>query len=99
MDAKKEAEFDKAKERVSEVLLKLHSCGGSTRAVEQAVAALKRIKKTYDLVTVVGWSHTCGSVCVPVFLQGRRRYGALNSSWLFHEACRQKQDTMGEPTA
>jgi ATP-dependent protease ClpP protease subunit len=98
MDAKIEAEFGKAKEQVTEVVLHLHSCGGSTRAMEQTVAALKRIKKTHRLMTVVGWAHTCGSACVPVFLQGQKRYGALTSSWLFHEAWRRKWDTMGEPT-
>ena len=35
---------------------------------------------------------------MPVFLQGERRYGALTSSWLFHEVAQQALDAMGDQT-
>ena len=37
------------------------------------------------MTTMVGRGEICGSACIPVFLQGQRRWAALTSSWLFHE--------------
>jgi hypothetical protein len=48
-------------------------------------SALKHIKKTHRLSTIVWQGAICGSACVLVSLAGERRYGALPSIWLFHE--------------
>ena len=95
MHEKIEAEFDKAKDRIERVDLYLNSCGGSIMEMEATIASLRHIKKTHRLETEVGWAHVCGSACVPIFLQGQSRYGALTSSWLFHEAGRQEIEAMG----
>lgn len=67
------------------VSLALDSPGGNLPTAEEAVAALKSIRKTHQLSTIVWRGATCGSACVLVFLAGERRYGALSSIWLFHE--------------
>ena len=82
------AEFNKAKDRVRSVILNLSSGGGSLKAAENAIAVLKTIRATHRLDTMVSRGAICGSACVPIFLAGERRYGALTSSWLFHEVGR-----------
>ena len=85
MHDKIEAEFEKAKDDIKRVDLSLNSCGGNVKEMEATVASLRRIKKTHRLETEVGWAHECASACVPIFLQGQSRYGALTSSWAFHQ--------------
>jgi hypothetical protein len=97
MHEKIEAEFDKAKDRIKSVDLYLNSRGGSIREVEATIASLRHIKKTHRLETGVGWADECASACVPIFLQGQSRYGALTSSWLFHEAGRGELEPVGRP--
>ena len=54
--------------------------------MEEVVKILDLIKWTHRVNTRVEPGNTCGSACVFVFLSGKRRHGALTSSWLFHEA-------------
>jgi hypothetical protein len=77
-------EFAKQRRNVSSVLLSLHSCGGSLRYMQRAIAVLEQIKGTHQVVTKVDRGDTCGSACVPIFLAGTRRIGALTSSFYFH---------------
>ena len=86
MDAKLEAAFKEAQGRIEEVSLSLNSCGGNIGDMRAAIRVLKWIKETHRLVTVVGRGATCASACVPAFLTGHRRLGALTSIWYFHEA-------------
>ena len=97
MHEKIEAEFDKAKDQIKRVDLYLNSRGGRIREMEATIASLRHIKKTHRLETEVGWAHECASACVPIFLQGQSRYGALTSSWLFHEAGRGELEPVGRP--
>ena len=80
--------FEKTKRRVRTVLLDISSCGGEREAMERAIRLLRYIKRTHTLETIVDRGETCASACVFIFLQGQRRWGALTSSWLFHEASR-----------
>jgi hypothetical protein len=79
------AEFDTAKRSLKEVILALSSCGGSMRELDEVTKVLRRIREKHRLATWVGPGSVCASACVPLFLQGQRRSGALTSSWLFHE--------------
>jgi ATP-dependent protease ClpP protease subunit len=97
MHEKIEAEFDKVKDQIKRVDLYLNSCGGSIREMKATIASLRQIKKTHRLETGVGWANECASACVPIFLQGQSRYGALTSSWLFHEAGRGELEPVGQP--
>ena len=54
-------------------------------AMEHTIGLLRYIKRTHMLETIVDRGEICASACIPVFLQGQRRWGALTSSWLFHE--------------
>lgn len=78
-------QFEKAKNRIRTVLLQISSCGGDREGMERAIGLLRRIRQTHRLETIVDRGEICASACVPVFLQGQRRWGALTSSWLFHE--------------
>jgi hypothetical protein len=79
-------QFEKAKKSVRRVLLQISSCGGDREEMERTIRLLRHIKETHALETIVDRGDICGSACVAVFLQGRRRRGALTSSLLFHEA-------------
>jgi hypothetical protein len=81
------AEFEKAKAEVTTraVLLTLDSPGGYLPMMERTISVLRKVRKTHRLDTMVHRGKTCGSACIPVFLAGQRRWGALTSSWLFHE--------------
>ena len=54
--------------------------------MRDAVWVINLIKETHKVHTRVEPGRMCGSACVFVFLTGKRRYGALTSVWLFHEA-------------
>jgi len=81
-------EFERAKSKTQRVGLHLDSKGGDLVAADRTIAALKKIRETHYLETMVSPGGTCGSACVLVFLAGQRRWGALTSSWLFHEVGR-----------
>jgi hypothetical protein len=78
------AEFDRHKRLVPTVSLSLHSCGGSVLHMQRVIAVLEQIKATHQVVTKVDRGRMCGSACVPIFLTGGRRVGALTSSFYFH---------------
>ena len=70
------------------VVLILSSGGGSVSEGERVIALLQRIKRTHQLDTSVGQGGRCGSMCLPIYLQGQNRFGGRSSSWLFHEVTR-----------
>lgn len=80
------AEFDKHRRSVEAVDLSLTSCGGNSHHMQLAIIVLEGIKATHRLTTLVDRGAVCGSACVPVFLTGKRRVGALSSVWFFHPA-------------
>ena len=81
-------EFEKTKKRVRNVLLEISSCGGDRETMERTIRLLRYLKRSHTFETVVDRGEICASACVPIFLQGQRRWGALTSSWLFHEVSR-----------
>jgi hypothetical protein len=70
------------------VVVILSSGGGSVSEGEKVIALLQRIKRTHQLDTSVGQGGRCGSMCLPIYLQGQNRFGGRSSSWLFHEVTR-----------
>ena len=70
------------------VVLVLNSGGGSVAEGEKVITLLQRIRRTHRFDTVVSRGGTCGSMCLPLYLQGEARFGARTSSWLFHEVTR-----------
>ncbi|MES0403754.1 MAG: hypothetical protein ABUJ93_09655, partial [Hyphomicrobium sp.] len=42
--------------------------------------------------TLIWRGATCASACIPIFLQGVRRWGALTSVWFFHKSYAEKFD-------
>jgi ATP-dependent protease ClpP protease subunit len=70
------------------IVLALNTGGGSVAEGERVIEVLRRIRITHQLDTTVGPGGRCGSMCLPIFLQGQNRFGARASSWLFHEITR-----------
>ncbi len=69
-------------------VLFLNTGGGSVLEGEKVIAVLQKIKRTHQLDTSVSQGSRCGSMCIPVYLQGRTRFAGRSSSWLFHEVTR-----------
>jgi len=69
-------------------VLVLNSGGGSVAEGERVIALLQKIRTTHQLDTAVERGARCGSMCVPIYLQGQSRFGARSSAWLFHEITR-----------
>lgn len=69
-------------------VLVLNTGGGIVSEGERVIELLQRIRQTHRLDTAVPRGGVCGSMCIPVYLQGQTRYGARTSSWLFHEMTR-----------
>jgi ATP-dependent protease ClpP protease subunit len=86
MDVKLLGSFAEHQDEAREIVLNLNSCGGYVPDMRDAIKVLDLIKMTHKVHTRVGHGKECGSACVFVFLSGKRRYGALTSVWLFHEA-------------
>jgi ATP-dependent protease ClpP protease subunit len=80
--------FEDRKRGAKRFVLSISSNGGSVAEGERVIEVLRKIKTTHDLETVVGRGEKCASMCVFIYLQGQRRFGALTSSWLFHEVSR-----------
>lgn len=79
------AAFAAWRDKTDLVVLSLNSPGGTVSEGEGVIALLKEIKKTHKLYTYVGRGDKCASLCVALFLQGQRRFGARASVWQFHE--------------
>jgi hypothetical protein len=77
--------FEANKHQAGRFILKLDSHGGSVREGERVIDVLRSMKQTHQLDTLVGRGSTCGSMCVFIYVQGQKRFGALSSTWLFHE--------------
>ena len=80
--------FEERKQQATRFVLMLSSGGGSVAEGERVIEVLRQIKSTHELETVVSQGEKCASMCVFIYLQGHKRYGALTSAWLFHEVAR-----------
>lgn len=80
--------FDAFKGSRRRFVLHFDSGGGSVMEGERVIALLIKIRSSHQLDTVVGPGSRCGSMCLPLYLQGQNRFGARSSSWLFHEITR-----------
>ena len=76
--------FDKRKTFAKAVTLSLNSCGGDLRDMQTAIVVLETIRSRAQLTTEVRRGDKCASACVPIFLAGKRRIGALASLFYFH---------------
>lgn len=66
-------------------VLSISSLGGSLDHGAQVARLLRRIGQTHTLETVVDEGRRCASMCVPIYLQGRRRTAAASARFMFHE--------------
>ncbi len=79
--------------RASRLVLTLASGGGRVSEARKVIALLRRFSQTHALETRVSPGRVCGSMCVPIFLQGEIRRAAPASLWLFHEISRHDKKT------
>lgn len=77
--------FESRKWQAKRFAFRISSYGGSVAEGERVIEVLRQIKATHELETVVTQGDVCASMCVFIYVQGSKRYGALTSSWLFHE--------------
>ena len=77
--------FESRKRQATRFVLRLSSYGGSVAEGERVIEVLRQIKSTHELETAVTQGDVCASMCVFIYVQGTKRFGALTSSWLFHE--------------
>jgi ATP-dependent protease ClpP protease subunit len=77
--------FESRKRQATRFVFRLSSHGGSVAEGERVIEVLRQIKSTHELETVVTQGDVCASMCVFIYVQGQKRFGALTSSWLFHE--------------
>lgn len=80
--------FDAFRTSRRRVVLALNTGGGSVSEGERVIQVLRRVRNTHQLDTTVGPGARCGSMCLPIYLQGHNRFGARASTWLFHEITR-----------
>ncbi|MFM9939260.1 MAG: hypothetical protein ACKVP7_07180 [Hyphomicrobiaceae bacterium] len=85
MAAQIEGAFEAFKASRRRFVLVLNSGGGSVGEGEKVIALLQRMRKSHQVDTAVERGARCGSMCVPIYLQGESRFGARSSAWLFHE--------------
>ncbi len=89
--------FEAHKSKANRFVLRISSTGGLVPEGERVIDVLTQIKATHQLDTAVTQGDICASMCVFIYLQGQKRFGALTSSWLFHEVshmdARTKQTT------
>jgi ATP-dependent protease ClpP protease subunit len=80
--------FKKYKDRPT-FIFDLDSNGGSTKEGEKIIAMMRKMRSEgKTILTVVDNGQNCGSMCVPVYLQGERRYAGEVSAWFFHGVTR-----------
>ena len=77
--------FESRKGQATRFVFRIASYGGSVAEGERVIEVLRQIKSTHQLETVVAQGDVCASMCVFIYVQGQKRFGALTSSWLFHE--------------
>ena len=71
----------------------LNSRGGKVREGRKVIDILRRLKRTRRLTTTVLAGMTCGSMCIPIFLQGEERAAGAATLWLLHEVSRSDPKT------
>lgn len=76
------AEWQSRKRRF---IVELSSPGGSVDHGGAVIRALRDLKRTHEVVTVVKAGDRCLSMCVPIYLQGAVRTASPRSRWMFHE--------------
>ncbi len=85
MESRISEAFERHKGEGHKFVLSLSSPGGSLDHGARVVRLLRKISAAYELETVVEPGRRCASMCVPVYLQGRRRRAAENANFMFHE--------------
>lgn len=71
----------------------LNSRGGKVSEGRKVIDILRRLKRTRRLTTAVYPGMTCGSMCIPIFLQGEERSAGTATLWLLHEVSRSDPKT------
>ncbi len=77
--------FEKSRDKTGQIVINLHSPGGSLVEGRAVIAVIEYMKKSHRVFTYVGPRSSCLSMCVPIFLRGDERIAAPNSRWMFHE--------------
>lgn len=75
----------KARNSNRKLLIHLDSGGGSMKEGEKIIDMLQAEKEKGQIIyTTVHNGEICGSMCVPIYLQGKKRYAGEVSAFMFH---------------
>lgn len=64
--------------------ISLDSVGGSIYETKKLIDYLREFRKQNNLITSVQHGSMCASSCVPLFVQGDKRYATSTSAFMFH---------------
>ena len=76
-----QAAVSRYEQELKRVVLFLDSAGGLVEEGDRVIGVLNEIKRRHRLATVVLHGKLCGSMCIPIFLQGNERVAARASLW------------------
>lgn len=92
-----EAELLKTRQGRS-LLVRLNSPGGSNEQGNKIIQMMQAKRQSGTVLdTAVENGSVCASMCVPLFLQGRKRYGGEGSLFMFHGATRPSFSNIPHP--
>lgn len=72
----------------SAVILHVNSGGGSLDEGMKIIAVINEQKERHEIVTTVRNGEICGSMCVPVYMTGTRRFAGETTGFMFHGVTR-----------
>lgn len=68
------------------VIIQFNSPGGATTTGAQMINIMQKHRNRLQLDTLVDNPDICASMCIPLFMQGRKRYVGARSTFMFHGA-------------
>ena len=80
-----EEAFDQYRDQTRTFIIDLDSPGGALREGRFVIEQIEKMKGTHEIVTRVGSTSICLSMCVPIYLRGEKRVAGSASRWMFHE--------------
>ncbi len=77
--------FDEWGGRTGRFVIDLSSRGGALYEGRKLVDLIDEMSRSHQIDTRVGPNGICLSMCVPIFMTGKRRTAAATSKWMFHQ--------------
>lgn len=79
------AALDHYKSDPRPVVIAMNSPGGSVAQGRLVAATIHDAGRVHDIDTLVAQGAACASMCLPIFLSGKKRMAAADAHFMFHE--------------